>query len=120
MKRHNQDSQFFTYKDLLEYLNKLTPEQLNQQVQSVLCTPDDEDVQELTLVLGIDTVASWEIEACRSSVDNKYHGEELVLLLASNPFREDGAIAIEWNIDGPDVPIYGVEGPTNPKDQRRS
>lgn len=124
MKKHTieaikDDAPFFTYKDLLDYLKKLTPAQLNQQVQTVLCTPDDDEVQELTLAIGIDTIANWEIESCRSSVDNKYHEEEIVLLLTHNPFREDGAIAIEWNIDGPDVPIYGVEGPTNPNDQRR-
>lgn len=115
------EKKMLTYGELLQYLQTLTSEQLNQQVQAVLPTPNDDDVQELMPAIGIDTVANWELEACRSCMDNKYHGEEIVLLLDYNPYAEDGAIAYEWDmtVDSTDEPIYGSEGPTNPNDQRR-
>ncbi len=51
--------------------------------------------------IAIGTVGEFEFEGSRSVVDNKYHADEVVLLIDANPFAEDGAVAYEMKSKGP-------------------
>lgn len=107
-----------TWADLLSALQKLTPEQLAQPAQTVLVEPSDDMVSECHPCIAIGTVDEFEIEAIRSTRDNKRHGEEVVILLDYNPFGEDGCVAFKLERGGVKVPIYGTDGPTDPAQQR--
>lgn len=110
-----------TWKELGQAIVDMTEEQRQQPVQVVELEPSDDIVNELKPAYGIQSIEELGIEACRSIVDNKRHGEDVVLLIDANPFAEDGAVAYEWplgDVQAPAVPIYGKDGPTNPADQR--
>jgi len=106
-----------TWGDVLAALQRLTPEQLKQPAQAVLCEPSDSVVSECQSCIAIGTVDEFEIEAIRSVTDNKRHGEEVVILLDYNPFAEDGCVAYEL-VKGGKRPLYGKDGPTPPESQR--
>jgi hypothetical protein len=55
--------------------------------------------------------------ACRSTHNNKYCADDVVLLLDGNTFSEDGAIGYDLTDD---VPIYGKDGKTSVSDQMRT
>jgi hypothetical protein len=66
--------------------------------------------------IAIATVAELGVYKCRSVYDNKYHGDDVVLLLDYNRFAEDGAMAFEFGETG-FSPVYGESGPTDAEDQ---
>ena len=68
-------------------------------------------MHELQAGICFATIDELEIEYARSTVDNRRHGEELVIFTDGNPFAEDGAIAYEWDFTADqehmkDKPIY--------------
>lgn len=116
-----------TYRDLKNFLNQLTDEQLDQRVQVATydaVTQYDKDGKPLPLELAISiaSVKDLGFNAVRSDVDNKYHAEEIVILTDTNSWAEDGSYAQE--LTGPGYielkPIYSKDGPTSPSDQRKS
>lgn len=123
-----------TYRQLRAFLNEFMSEsELDQpiQISPPHVTPDPIPLQP---GIYIGTVAELELSPCRSSYDNKWHGEDIVILADRNPFAVDGATAYE-TLEGREMrdgesfnawfkathkPIYGRgdEGtPTDPKDQ---
>lgn len=98
-----------TYADLKAALEAMTPEQLAQQIQVAKPTPMP--LVELQVGLAIGTVAEMGFYAVRSTYDNRYHPEDIVLLTDHNPFGEDGAIAYH-GLDDDAEAIYGKNGPT--------
>lgn len=111
-----------TYRELLAFMENMTEQQLDQPVQVVLPSGDLDKAVELQPGIAIGTVAQMEFYKARSSVDNKYHADEVVLLIDGNPFSVEGAVAYslsdadDWD-DMKNHPIYGDGGPTNPADQ---
>lgn len=107
-----------TYQDLLAALQELSPEQLAQPVQVATCNGNCAKPVELQPAIALGTVAQMEFFRARSSVDNKYHAEEVVVLFDANPYGEDGAVAYTLGDDG-DVSetLYGKDGPTSLADQ---
>lgn len=103
-----------TWLDLLQALRQIEtnhPDWLQQPIQCAPPEPDHSIPVGLLPGFAIGTVEGFELPGTRSTVDNKYHADELVLLIDHNPFAEDGVVAYNW--DGPeDVPIYGKDGPT--------
>lgn len=108
-------------KELLEALQQLTPAQLEMEAQAVKPAMGDA-TNECLQVIAIDTVAAFEFRKIRSTHNNKYCGEDVVLLLDSNPFAEDGATLYEWDLeqegDAQWIPIYGEGGKTPAEDQQ--
>lgn len=109
------------YKDLLDALQKLTPAQLELEAQAVKPSMGDA-VHECLPIIVVDTVAALEFRKIRSTHNNKYCVEDVVLLLDSNPFAEDGATLYEWDLeqegDAQWIPIYGEGGKTPVEDQQ--
>ena len=111
------------YKELLKYLKTLNKKQLEQEVQ-VFRPLNHPGVTELKPVVCIDTIENLELDKARSSVDNKFHGEEIVIMYDHNPFGEDGATLYQMEIDKKSgklknpkfKPIYAL-GKTNPLEQ---
>lgn len=106
-----------TYQDLLAVLQKMTPEQLAQPIQVVKDCGDLSKPVELQPAFCIGTVKELEFNAARSSVDNVYHPEEIVIMIDSNPFRQDGVIAHKLVGHGKRESIYSKDGPTPPEKQ---
>ena len=108
-----------TYHDLLKSLQNLTKKQLSQPVQ--ITDPsynDDTHPCELMQVIAIDTVDAFGFQKVRSSVDNKYHPEEVVLLTDRNSFAEDGTFS--YLVDESGIfAQYDKNGPTKPEEQTR-
>lgn len=110
--------ELMTWGDLGRKIDAMSPEQRSQPIQCVLPHPDDGHVQECLPGIALGTVAEFGFSASRSTHDNKYHGDDVVLLLDSNCFSEEGAIAHRLHNDLTRSPIYGVDGPTLPSQQR--
>lgn len=65
--------------------------------------------------IAIGTVGDMGFAGARSTKDNRYHSEDIVILLDNNPFAEDGAVAytlVDPDIPLEDNPVYGKDGPT--------
>lgn len=107
-----------TWGDLGKAILKMTPEQRSMQIQCINPIPSDVAMQEMIQGIAIGTVEAFEFSACRSTHNNKYCPNDVVLLMDSNPHAEDGALLYHWKDDGTEIPQYGPEGPTNPEDQR--
>lgn len=105
-----------TYRDLLGALAGMTDEQLDQVAQ--IAPPMIDDNAILNPIISLGTVKEYEFGRCRSAADNKYHGDDVVLLTDSNPYRQDGAIAYDSLDIETANPIYGKDGPTRPEDQQ--
>lgn len=86
-----------TYEDLLNALQKASKEQLKQRVQTVKSHSVDEHVYELQQGIAFATVDELQLRYARSSVDNRRHGEELVIFTDGNSHGEGGAIAYDLN-----------------------
>lgn len=128
-----------TWDDLVAEISKLSPEQRSQPIQCVLSTPNDDDVQECLPGIAFDTVANFGFHKIRSTHDNRYHGEDFVLLLDHNQFDGSGAIGYRFLCpvgdsvhDDTDLaqqfiadgrigrePIYGPHGKTDVSQQTR-
>jgi hypothetical protein len=113
-----------TYNDLLKALTGLSPGQLMQPIQ-IADPPNNGKPTAMAQGIAIGTVGELEFEGARSVIDNKYHADEVVLLIDANPFSEDGAIAYEMKKVGPEgrsvmqtIPIYGPSGQTKREEQR--
>lgn len=115
-----------TYGDLLEFLRWMTEEELGKPIQCILPTQDEDDVQECLQGIAFATVRELGIYKCRSTYDNKYHADDLVILLDCNLHGIEGEIAhvivpadgmMKLCGDTEERPIYGNGGRTNPKDQ---
>lgn len=106
-----------TYKDLLAALSVLTPEQLAQPIQVADPSPDCSKPVELQCGIALGTVGEFGFEGSRSVVDNKYHADDVVILVDGNPHAEDGATAYVWRSGGFETASYGVGGPTKREDQ---
>lgn len=105
-----------TWDDLGRRIAELTPEQRSKPIQCVLPGADLDKVFELLPGIAVGTVGELEVYKCRSVYDNKYHADDVVLLLDENLFSEDGAIG--YHLQGTErKPIYGPGGKTSPDDQ---
>jgi hypothetical protein len=107
-----------TWGDLLAALNSLTSEQLRQPVQ-IAESPADCKPVEMQCGIAIGTVGEFEFSGSRSTHDNRYHADDVCLLVDGNSFAEDGAIAYEMKTHKTNgrpvirhVPLYGKDGPT--------
>ena len=126
-----------TYRDLLNHLLMLGESQLDQTVQVVAggeTTLMHEPV-ELQPVIAIGAVDYFEFWGVRSSVDNKYHADEIVILCDHGPFGADGATSYilddkaldeasdesvpdeDYDIFKGQTPCYTDAGPTDRDDQ---
>lgn len=85
-----------TWQDVLEALKKATPEQLAQPVKICESFPMDEHVHELQQGICLATVDELDLRYARSVLDNRRHGDHLVIFTDGNPFGEDGAIAYQY------------------------
>lgn len=119
-----------TYQDLLDYLLQLRESNspaLQQSVQVVNPTSDESDTQVCLPAVCIGTVAELEFRHIRSSTDNTYRADELVLMVDSNPFSPSGVFAEEFDLIGNPAReigpmqkhIYGKAGRTTRKDQTK-
>ena len=107
-----------TWQDVADAILKMTPEQRAMPVQCCNPTSCHDDVQEMVQGICIGTVSAFEFQACRSTHNNKYCPDDVVLLMDVNQHAPDGAIMYEWKDDGSEVPMYGSDGPTKPEDQQ--
>lgn len=89
-----------TYRDLLNELLKLTPEQLKQKAQFAPYSADGDALLTLQPIIGLGTVAEMD-QPTRSSYDNDHHPEDVVLWVDGNGFGVDGCCA--WQLDGDQV-----------------
>lgn len=85
----------FTYRHLLNYLNRLDENELDQNVQIM---PDHvtPDPVRLEPAIAVGTVKDWchedgyvEVET-RNADDFKHHPEQIIILTDGSPFSEDG------------------------------
>lgn len=93
------------WKDILDFLQNLTVEQLSKEVQYIEGTTDYDKSIPLGSVIAIGTVEDMfktedeenndSIIPTRSSYDNKHHPEDIVLLVDYNLFNEDGSFATD-------------------------
>lgn len=95
-----------TWRDLRDKLNQLTEEQLNQRVQVVKSHPVEDFVIPLEPAIALATIDELELIYTRSSIDNRHHGDAVVLFTDSNPHAINGATAYEWHADGRETPLY--------------
>ena len=86
-----------SYADLLAALQTLTPEQLQQPVQCILPTGDEDEVQTCLRALSVATVAQYGFYKCRSTHNNRYCPDDVVILLDDNIAAEDGQIATQYD-----------------------
>lgn len=86
-----------TYRELLEALQKLTPEQLEQEAQYVPHHWDGDMALDACPLVAIDTVENFEFEHVRSNTDHKHHPEEIVLLGDCHYFDENGNMWYDLN-----------------------
>ena len=89
-----------TYKELLEYLQTLTPEQLEQRI--MVLPPDveiggNDEVVDLLPVFAIGSVKSLyeDTRETRSADDWNHHPEQIVICTDCNPFDGEGNDAFE-------------------------
>lgn len=68
-----------TLNDLKNYLNKLSESELGQPIQLVLPSVTDE-VNECMLGIAIDTVENFGFPTCRSTHNNKFCPQDIVIL----------------------------------------
>lgn len=110
-----------TWEDLAKAILALPDEQRRQPVQCCPPTGSDEAPVELLPGIALGTVMYFGLCGARSTHDNKFRADDVVLLMDHNAFAEDGAIAYEWLADesgsSTDHPIYGPGGPTTREDQ---
>ncbi len=114
-----------TYGDLLAKLETMTEAELNQPVQ-IADPPNDCRPVELQQGIAIGTVGEFEFEGSRSVIDNRYHADEVVILIDGNPHAEDGAVSYLLKNEGPKekqvvrhIPQYGPHGKTERVEQYR-
>lgn len=107
-----------TWRDLALAILDMPMEKQAMPVQCCNPTPCHDDVQEMVQGICLGTVSEFEFQACRSTHNNKYCPEDVVLLMDGNPHAAEGATMYEWKPDGTEVPEYGSDGPTKPEDQR--
>lgn len=81
-----------TWRDVRNALAKLTPAQLRQPVQIARLHPMDQFVHVLLPGFVLGTVDDLGIRYARSVVDNRRHGEHVILYVDYPPFGEDGNI----------------------------
>lgn len=92
--RYRMDKAMLTYRELRDHLNSLTEEQLSQEVMA-LPSIGGEKVG-LQPVISIGTIeelchVKGEISTeTRSTKDNEHHPEQVVILIDSSPFDEEG------------------------------
>jgi hypothetical protein len=95
----NDGSTIYTYRDLHDYLGRMTDDQLDQRVQ-ILPPLSHDRLYALGWVVAIGTVEyfcpfdpadPWPFRT-RSIFDNDHHPESVVMLVAGNFFNEDGSI----------------------------
>lgn len=108
-----------TYRDLKEFLAKLSDKELDQVVQ--VTEPSPLEMTVLCPALAIGTVKDFGFSKCRNAIHNTYNGKDIVILTDNNPFGEHGETAYEIILDGnkkgKDIfsntkPIYGKNGKT--------
>jgi len=111
-----------TYKELLKYLKTLDKKQLEQEVQ--IFGPEYQKITALKPVIAIDTVENLELDYARSSVDNKFHANEIVMMYDYNPFGRDGATSYSFKknaknfLDKKNRISHYAKGKTSIKDQK--
>jgi len=92
---------------------------IDQYTPLQIAEPFNDHNKPVTMLTGIaiGTVGDLGLPGERSTYDNKYHADDVVILADSSPFGADGAVAYEWADDGTDKPLYGKDGPTKLEDQ---
>jgi hypothetical protein len=93
----------FTYRHIKEILDKMTPEQLDQEPQIMISQVDHDKPFPLHPVISFKTVhelvcapeSDEECDTTRSAVDNEHHPEQFVFLADYNMFAEDGTICFD-------------------------
>lgn len=97
-----------TYRELRDVLNKMGDAQLDQQMQVMVPQFDHDKPIPLHPVISAGTVKYFvssddgvEQDTTRSSVDNKHHPEEFVLLVDWNPYDEEGILAYDLETGEP-------------------
>jgi hypothetical protein len=115
-----------SWADLANKIMAMPEDQKGMPAQIVVHGPND-DVAECLPVVAFGDVDSMGFYGCRSIVDNRYHGDEFVILTDhSNGFGKDGAVAYELGDFNGDEdqgffddskPIYGKHGKTLPEEQ---
>lgn len=115
-----------TWNDLLHAIEAMTPIEKLQQIQ-IAKPPSDGRPVALARGIALGTVGAFEFEGSRSVVDNRYHANEVVLLIDGNPFAEDGAMCHEMRREGPPerpvmrtIPNYGPGGKPTPREEQFS
>ena len=105
-----------TYQQLYNYIKGMTPKQRKQTIQ--ITHPSMEPIQEMIPAIAIGTVDEMEFYGARSVNDNRYHGDEIVILSDLNPFGQNGEVAWEMGKNkNLDKAIYGGRGRTKKEDQ---
>jgi hypothetical protein len=69
--------------------------------------------------VAVGTVKQFDFEKCRSSIDNKYNQDEIVILTDKNPFSKEGVTFRKLEEDKSLTPIYG-KGKTKKEEQEKS
>ena len=105
-----------TYEDLFRALKQLTHEQRQQPVQCAFGQVDDSVPADLHMGLAIGTVEDMGFSGARSSVDNVYHADEVVILMDHNLFGNDGVLA--HNLTTGET-IFGPAGKTDKAKQMK-
>lgn len=82
-----------TLGDLLTALQACDENQLKQPLQVCKGHPVDEHVHALQKGIVFGTLDALEIRYARSVVDNRRHGDDLVIYTDGNPFGKEGAKA---------------------------
>lgn len=90
-----------TYKDLLEYLSALDKKQLEQPVQIADQGPMLSEPIPMKCGIAIGTMDEMEFYAARSVTDNRFHPEEICILVDGSGFGEDGYTAISFPAGSP-------------------
>jgi hypothetical protein len=108
-----------TWGDLADAIRAMDGSQKSQQIQCVKPTAFSDGIHEALPGIAIATVEEMGFFKFRSSHDNKYQPNDVVLLLDDNPFGVGGELGYEWDGDERafDTPIYGPEGRTSDADQ---
>lgn len=105
-----------TWRHLEKRIAELTERQKDQPIQVLKFNGGSRDVNPLLPGVAFATAQCMQIQAARSTYDNKYHPDDLLLLVDGNKFSEDGAMTHRLK-NGELTPIYTGDGPTKRCDQ---
>ena len=86
----------YTWRDLMEVLQTLTPAQLDKPAQVAPPEPDETVAVELCPAIACGTIDDlFDEHQTRSNYDNKHHPDDFVLTMDHNIFAPDGSIGTD-------------------------